>query len=223
MQHVPAHDLSTCIPNLAGRGQLLQDYMLSIAKMYPHVAETLRVEYEALLQQERRRTIDFNHHSKSVWHAINSTGRGMKGSKAFEASFGVCHNVCDTIEEIGEQAGAEWASFQTRRSGLETLRKIGKTICLSEDVIGHEVRKEFGSNTDLEDAMFAILERMTPEEREQMCSVVDEKGSFIQKMEELQKLSKSYCILEELPDVISLLKNKDEGGDEDVQDNGDNA
>jgi hypothetical protein len=139
----------------------------------------------------------------------------MRGSKQYDHSFSVFSEVTSTIESIGSQAGLQHASFGTKRSGLETLRKIGKTICMSSrDTLCHEVKKQFQHDSSFVEAMDGIVAVLTIEEREKMCNLHDWRSTFLQKMEELQGLADGHCVFEELGQVVDKLCGKGEGDDD---------
>jgi hypothetical protein len=87
------------------------------------------------------------------------------------------------VKSIRRQAHAD-TSFGTRKSALETLRKIGKSIVLAPSTLGHEVLKQMQEDATLPEAMLAILASMTVEERLAAAHSADEKGSLLQKMQE---------------------------------------
>jgi acyl-CoA synthetase (AMP-forming)/AMP-acid ligase II len=118
------------------------------------------------------------------------------------------------IEEIGEQAGESPASFGTKQSGLEALRKIGNTILLSCDTIGYEVRKQFQSDSALEDAMLENVGNMSDEECQKMCDIKEGRTTFLEKLEELASVGKEQCVFEGLNEVFSQLCNESESHEE---------
>ncbi|KAF1345041.1 hypothetical protein BDV97DRAFT_40151 [Delphinella strobiligena] len=88
--------------------------------------------------------IDFDHLSKEVWHELNTRYSGLSGSKQYDRAYDALGVVLDCVAEIGEQTPVH-ASFGTKKSALETLRKMGRSVCLSNsDVVGHEVYQAFG-------------------------------------------------------------------------------
>src|SRR6195952_2163978 len=156
------------------------------------------------LEVERTKVLDFDQYSKNAWYTLNIEYDGLSSSKQFHKAGEAFNSVVGCITIIGNNA-KEWSTFGTKRSALETLRKIGKTICMScHDALGHEVVKQFQYSTELEDTMLLVVKAMTPEERIVMCAINDGRGPFIGKMVELEKLCKDHCIGETMPDVISL-------------------
>ncbi|KAF2105905.1 hypothetical protein BDV96DRAFT_655180 [Lophiotrema nucula] len=185
----PQHDLGECIEALDIA--TVKQLLLQAAYAQPAVAASLRSGYDAIIQRERSRVVSFDHYSKSVWYSLNKKYSRLGGSK-----------------QIG-----------TKQSGLETLRKIGKTICMSSnDVVGHEMKNSMGQNTCLEDAMLAILSVMTEVEKQIMCDIDDGRSTFLAKMEELDSLAKSYCVLKKLEEVVQELSGYGYCEDEDEND-----
>ena len=224
--HVYARDLVQEIETLhaADNGAFLKQLVAQLATQEPYVSDILMKAYDDLIRQARARVINFDHYSSNVWHSINKTYKSMSGSKQYEIAFQVVDNVVSAINSIGEQAGVLQASFGTKSSGLQTLRKIGKTICLSgSDTLGHEVQKNFQHETALEDAMCNIVAFMTSEERSRLCLDDDGRSTFLDKMYELENLARNYCVFEGLTEVIRDLRSlsEKEQGDEDDHDESD--
>ncbi|KAJ5375926.1 hypothetical protein N7509_012812 [Penicillium cosmopolitanum] len=168
-------------------------------------------------QDERRnRVIDFDYHSKSIWKTINVTYRSMKGSRQYDIAFDVAGEISSTISSIAARC-VEFPNPRNRRSGLETLRKIGKTICLSSnDTLGHEVQQQFQSDPCLENAMCDIVSEMSAQEKEDICNEAMGSESLIAKLEELAKLAESCCVFEGIGEVLDLLRGEEvEGGSQD--------
>ncbi|MCJ1398459.1 hypothetical protein MMC11_001659 [Xylographa trunciseda] len=206
------------------------------AHKYSDVALTIIAEKRRFISVEREKAkndalaqsakvIDFDHYSKTAWRAINLQYKSMKGSYQYNASFGVQKDVVGCIKTIAKQCSAG-ASYGTKKSALETLRKIGKTVCMSGgDVIGHEVQIGFQADTSLEDTMYAIVENMTQQERDMVM-----KGDFGVKMEELVELAEGYCIFGRLNEVVALLegmegepRDSDDLEDDDIGDSKDDS
>ncbi|ORY11134.1 hypothetical protein BCR34DRAFT_588124 [Clohesyomyces aquaticus] len=129
---VPEHDLAKCIDVLQreSHGNFLKALLLRLGNEQAPVATELRVAYENNLEKKRDNIIDFSGTSRRIWAAINN-GANMKSSHAFAKSFDVCSDIRDDIDRVGRQAGVNEASFGIRQSALETLRKIGKIICVN--------------------------------------------------------------------------------------------
>ncbi|KAF2185471.1 hypothetical protein K469DRAFT_687815 [Zopfia rhizophila CBS 207.26] len=118
----------------------------------------------------------------------------MGRSKQCDIPFDVFREECDTINYIDNEAGVKHNFFGAKQSGLETLRKIGKTICMSgNSTLGREVLKQFGhGETCLSDSTMAIIAAMDGDERAEMCeNFFDGRSTSLAKMEELQELDMS--------------------------------
>ena len=99
------------------------------------------------------------------------------------------------------------ASFETKKNALETLRKIAKSICLSDGIMGHEIRKSFQWDPLLMPTMLDIAKSLTVAEIERLRPWCDDK------LVELYGISDGYCIFENVDQVI-LLWNRGEDGEE---------
>lgn len=213
---MPQHDLGECVNALST--DALKGLLLDIATWQPSVALHLRSAYDQVLQQKRTRVISFDHYSKSIWHDLNGEYDHLSGSKQYEMAFEVTEEICNSIITIGKEAGNAENSFGTKRSGLETLRKIGKTICLSSnDTLGHEVQKHFQYETCLDDAIKAIVVTLNDVQCKAMCMINDGRSTFLQKMEELQGLAEGYCVFEHLGEVIDDLQGEDDEDEEEEE------
>ncbi|KAK5175227.1 uncharacterized protein LTR77_000364 [Saxophila tyrrhenica] len=128
---------------------------------------------------------DLSKYSGLAWHAINTKYSDSRGSKEYEKAIHAIEDVCEYVEAIREAAMQSGAAFKIKQSALETLRKIGKSICLSVDVTGSEVRKWFQSERFLDEAMLEVLKIMTVDEVLAVAHHTDEKGQFFDKLEAL--------------------------------------
>ena len=194
----------------------IREFLLIAAKEYPRIATMLESEIERLKKIESSKTIDFGYHSKSVWRTLNvDYVKGIKSSRQFELSGEAFDSVSSSIEDIRNRCPVH-ASYVTKYSALETLRKIRKIIILSsDDTLGNEVQNRFCSDTVLEDTMWGIVTGMTEEEREDMMQEPQEEMIWIDKLKELHEMGVEYCMFDGLAMVISLL----EGGDDSASDN----
>ncbi|KAI9737539.1 MAG: hypothetical protein M1834_009694 [Cirrosporium novae-zelandiae] len=179
----------------------IKDILILASKMEPAVGALIRAQYLEYRQEQQEKVIDFDHYSKRIWHTINSDFSGYSGSRQYHGSFEVFESVKSSIINIANQASTSVSSRGTRRSAIETLRKIGKTICLSSgDTLGHEVQKQFQSDHTWEDAVKDVVLAMTPEERAWIRN-----GDLWSKFQEVEGLAQDYCIFEELPEILDLV------------------
>ena len=183
----------------------IANLLITAATSYPDVASLVQREVDRITTAERARVINFDYLSKSAWKTLNVTYDRLKDSHAYEMTGEAAGSIEGCIEKI-RKGCPKTASFKTKENALETLRKIGKSICLSNGVVGHEIRIFYQGKTSLVSTMLGIAKSLTYEELENLRPWCDEK------LAELQKLAHGYCILEGLNEVIDLWG--DEYGDD---------
>ena len=190
--------------------ETIRSFLAAAAYRYPPIASLILDEHRKIAAAQQARVIDFDHYSKSAWKVINVTYSKLSGSRQYEASFQAAASVEGYIKAIGKDTPAH-ASFDTKKSALQTLRKIGKTIALSTDVVGHEVRIQFQSESCLEMTMLRIVKSMT--QRERAMVLTDE---LEEKLEELEGLAEDHCIFERLKDVRRVLSGEQASSSDEV-------
>ncbi|KXT18321.1 hypothetical protein AC579_952 [Pseudocercospora musae] len=176
------------------------------------------------LLTEQARVIDFDYYSKDVWRTLNIKYRKLSGSKQYDMSFDAFESVTDSIDSIRNQVSPS-SSYGTNLSALETLRKIGKSILLSDDCLGSEVRKQFGHDSSYVEAMMHIVECMSPEERVAAGRNVSEpgKGELYDKIDWVAKEAAGYVMFEGLEEVLNLLDGGEDEEDEEDQEDKENV
>lgn len=184
----------------------ISDLLIAAAKAYPDVASHVQREVDRIAAFERAKFIDFDYLSKSAWKTLNVTYARMKGSHAFDMSGEAAASIEGCVKTIRTDC-PKTASFQTKKSALETLRKIGKSICLSDGVVGHEIKKDYQWGGEFVPTMLRIAETLTYEEKERLRPWCDDK------LVELKGMADGHCIFEDLGRVVALWN-----GDEDDQD-----
>lgn len=198
--YVPPHHLSAALETLTE--EETRRILLDAARTSERIANKVLSIYNAKVFAESQRERDFDFFSKIVWREVNPWRNSRWGSDA-EDDYAVSQSVERSIGEI-QKAVKPHSSFRTKQSGLETLRKICKTICLSDEhSFGEDVQMHFQDNPILETSMLAILECMTEEEKETMRNVNN--GEIIAKVRELIDLAKEREILKDMHDVLVVL------------------
>ena len=189
----------------------LTDVVVKAAQNHPDVNGMINSAVQEIRDRERKGAIDFDWKSKAVWREINIAHDRKSGSAQYDEAWGVTGYVLSTMNGIVQKCG-QFASPQTRYNGLSVLRKIGETICLSSNVIAHEVPKHFqGSCRGYENGLLKIVLAMDPNER---WAISDESydEALWPKLLELEELANGFCIFENLWEVLDLLEGADEGG-----------
>lgn len=175
---------------------------------------------QALAAAERAKVINFDHYSKSAWKVLNvGFYAKLSGSKQYEAAGDVFGQIAGCIESIGSQVSLD-SSFGTKLSALETLRKIAKTVLLSTNCLGHEVRKEFQYDACLTTPLRNIAVYMDEDEARTAGHNVSEqgKGTLLEKMKWVLGEWKSYCLggTDDLLAVVDRLAGLAEGNEGDA-------
>jgi hypothetical protein len=87
------------------------------------------------------------------------------------------------------------------------LRKIGVSIAVAHSTLGHEVRKQFQYDDPVGEAMKVILVTLRSEDVAAIAEEEDnEKGMFVDKVDELWGLAKGVCILAGVKKVLGMLE-----------------
>ena len=178
--------------------------LITAAKAHPDIASLVQREVDFIAAAERAKVVDFDHLYQSVWETLNVTYDRLRDSHAYEMAGEATRKIEACIREI-RTGCPKTASFKTKENALETLRKIGKSICCSNGVVGREVRKGYQYVETFESTMLEIVESLTYEELERLRPWRDDK------LVELQRNADGCCIFEGLGKVIQLWGGDEEG------------
>ena len=207
----PLHDPEKYLSVLENFNRATVDRLLCAAALkHADVAGLIDTAFDRIAAAERKKVTNFDYLSKSAWKTLNVTYDRMSGSAQYDMAGEAESSVMECLETIKDGC-PPYANFKTKESGLETLRKIGKTICLSNNGVGHEVCKTFQYDPIIEETMTGIIGGMTDAEAAALFRP-GPYGVWIDKLKELESLASAYCILEGLGDVIRLLEGKSESG-----------
>lgn len=148
----------------------------------------------------------FDHLSKEVWRAVNSKELLQMSKKRQSArAEEVLEEVRESIDKILHKAKPD-SPLQTKRSAIETLRKIMKTIIMSDGVVADKLRKEQRRDTRVVQCLSEVLTSMTPEERI-ATGIREEKGeTLLEKMQWLKVQQDSGDRIYRLGDVVTMLE-----------------
>lgn len=203
--------LST-IPELVNSidSKTISNLLITAAKAYPDVASLVQHEVDRIAAAERAKILDFDYLSKSAWKTLNVTYNRMKDSHAFEMTGEAAASIEGCVKIIRTDC-PKTASFETKQNALETLRKIGKSICLSNGVVGHEIRNSYQWGGEFVPTMLHIAQNLSYKEKERLRPWCDDK------LVELEGMADGLCIFEDLSRVVDLW-NGEGDGDEDDED-----
>lgn len=195
------------------------------------LAQMIDWTYDDIIYRERTRVINFDYHSRNAWHVLNKkyarragyAGAGYyhESDAAEEAESAVENMLDDIVARTTTQS-----SFGTKVSAIETMRKILKSTCLVEGVIGHELRS--AGRVDWGVQFVEVLDCFTAAELVRLRDWNDGRGPWIDKLIELRDLANGYCIFEELGEATHRVRGEEEteeeedqgGEDEDIEDQG---
>jgi hypothetical protein len=180
---------------------LVAALLLNAASMDPTgmVAQSIEHQHQMIIDAEKARVIDFDHYSEAAWRELNQDVGGWDGAD----EFGRVGDVETAIEKMLHaiyRATKEHSSFGTKKSAVETMRKIFKSLMLGNDQIAHEVRTTcYGW-----DAMFvAVFNRMTDLEKAKLA--LEDDGAWAEKFREVVKLANAYRVMEKLGEPLDEL------------------
>lgn len=159
--------------------------------------------------------IRFEHHADSLWKEINIRHDKLGGSKQYEMAGDVMRKVVDSLRTIGKEV-QPISSWETKRSAMETLRKITMVLLDSSGIIADEIRKDFRYDSSVNDAFLKVVRTMDTEEKIRMCKVDDGGGPFSDRLVDTVRIcnAEDWNICEGLDDIVDLLL-------ESIEDDGD--
>lgn len=210
-------DLIRCIDKVhaADNGAYIRNLLLQIAMSQPGVAASLRgVEAtlpvpvqetsEPLPVQETSELMNkFAACVEEVNYTLNEESSHLSGTRQYDRAHVVFNVVVEIINSIPKEACAPHIPWAIRSSALKSLVQIGNLIINVNDTLGHEVRKLFGGDTALEDAMLQIVDVLKVEEHGLMGQASDH-------IKNLMDLGAGYGLFTELAEVLDVLSGKHE-------------
>ena len=124
-------------------------------------------------------------------------------------------NILWTISSIVDQATEAGVNFGTKKNALETLRKIGKSICLGPaDSLMREVRNIFATfgGTQYVEGMKAIICSISEDD---WFNWIDSSGAveWKHKVQELVDLAEGYMMFQGLEKVSDWMELGQRDGD----------
>ncbi|KAI9717134.1 MAG: hypothetical protein M1812_004882 [Candelaria pacifica] len=197
---------------------MIADLLLTAANTHADIATLINNAHTAMRSARCKQKINFDHYSKSAWHSLNISYKGLSGSKEYNMAGKVQNEVSSIITHILKKIHSD-SSFETKESASSTLRKIGKSVELCDlPVIRKEVRNG-GLLGELGDGMAKVVKCMTIEERQR---IVRER-ELVPKIKELRGLADGE--MEVLREVVDILNGKvielyESAGEEDSDDYG---
>ncbi|KAK6000322.1 hypothetical protein QM012_003954 [Aureobasidium pullulans] len=185
--------------------ELRQLLRLAVHK-HPSLASDITSEYTQKASLGMSKTVNFVHYSNSVWHTLNSK-QHLDAVKGRQYANKAVQRIANDISSVATQVQRE-SSLSTKKNALETLRKIGRSVCLATGVVGERVRDTLGSDKIFVDAMIIVADSFTEDDRRTVWAG----GSgteIIKRLEQLDELRRCYRVFDGLDIVLALLKRED--------------
>jgi hypothetical protein len=230
----PAASFSEMIAELDS--ETMRQILVRLASISPSVQSAIKNAYNTAQHSTGagEDDIDFDKYSKKVWHVLNTSeyarrsaeeGGGSKeegggnpvAAAAAAVRTGAWGDIFLHVTRIDRETRAG-SSYATKQSALETLRKMLKSLLLSQSSLSKGIRSWLRYDNTIPRIMIRVLGTMSEEERVMVgTAAVDEKGSLATKViwvrDEARKLDLGG--LSELDDVLELM-NQGDGTYEDI-------
>ncbi|CCX10097.1 hypothetical protein FPQ18DRAFT_345223 [Pyronema domesticum] len=124
-------DLSAAFLNLIPAATQ-QSILLAAIKEHPDIYALALSAQAAEIAKHNAKREDFSGYSKSVWRQINIEHRSARDSKLYEVAWEVSSEVSNTLKQSILSKVHKESSYHTKRSALETIRKIVKSCMMCE-------------------------------------------------------------------------------------------
>ena len=185
-----------------------------LANEHPAVAGVILSNYRVVWEKECAEIIDFNVYSANLWHDINESRGYIWDPEDIKQPYVVAEEVRETITQDIIERVKSHSNFATKKSALETLRKVGKSVCLGMGEVADEVRNSFFHSSDLDSGIIKILESMDREHKAMMADAED--GQYLQKLDELEGLAEKNRIFKSLGKAAKLIRKAQQPQDEET-------
>ncbi|KAI4775625.1 hypothetical protein E4T52_09426 [Aureobasidium sp. EXF-3400] len=185
--------------------ELRQLLRLAVQK-HPSLASDITSEHAQKASLGVSKTVNFVHYSNDVWHTLNSKQHlGLAEGRQYADK--AVQRIANDISSVATHVRME-SSIITKKNALETLRKIGRSVCLATDVVGERVKDVLGSDKMFVDAMIKVADSFTEDDRRTLWAG----GSgteIVKRLEQLDELRRCYRVFDGLDVVLKLLKRED--------------
>jgi hypothetical protein len=186
--------------------ELRQLLRLAVQK-HPSLASDMTSESAQQTPHKASKSVNFVHYSNSVWHTLNAKQHSDPNKEHHQANKAV-QKVANDIHTITSQVQRQ-SSLTTKKNALETLRKIGRSVCLATGTVGETVKEVLGADTIFVDAIVRVAECFTEDDRRALWAG----GSgmeIVKRLNQLDELRRCYCVFEGFEVVLEVLKREDE-------------
>lgn len=173
----------------------------------PSFASEITTAHMHKTSHVKSKATNFVHYSNSVWHTLNAK-QHLDPSKARQHAETAVHSVASDITAVASQIQRE-SSLIAKKSALETLRKIGRSICLATGIVGDRVKEVLGTDRMFVDAVVKVAASFTEDDRRTLWAG----GSgteIVKRLDQLDELRSCYRVFDGFDVVLKLLKREDE-------------
>ncbi|KAK8232485.1 hypothetical protein HDK90DRAFT_555461 [Phyllosticta capitalensis] len=189
-----------------------RDILVHFAEQFTSLRNFIYEEYNEEMSRKRTAVKDFDWQSKAVWRELYVNHKGLSGSREYDAAGGVATYIQDTVRNIAKEARRP-SSFEMRANAISTLRKIGKSVALCGDQMGHEVKLSL-LPISFDDAFLELVNSFSTEEKRHL------KWRMQDKLEELISLNED--LFPSLQEGLAILRaNGDSETNGDTESDGD--
>ncbi|KAK8209269.1 hypothetical protein IWZ01DRAFT_483200 [Phyllosticta capitalensis] len=167
-----------------------REALLHFAEQHAPLRDFIRNNFDEETKHRSAVIKKFDFESKDVWKEIYVLNRDRRGSKEYEAAGRVYRSINKTMRSIAK-AARQPSSFGTRANAISTLRKIGKSIALSDGVLGKELKQSYSEEVRFNSFSKRFLElanSFSASEKKQVLKMTVKESTFEEKLEELLDL-----------------------------------
>jgi hypothetical protein len=185
--------------------ELRQLLRLAIQK-HPSLASDLTLEHAQQSSFQASKSVNFVQYSNSVWHTLNAKLHSDPAREHQHADKAI-QKIANDIHGVASQVSRH-STLTTKKNALETLRKIGRSICLVTGTVGDRVKAVLGSDKMFVDACVKVVKAFTEDDRRTLWAG----GSgteIVKRLDQLDELRRCYCIFEGFGVVLEVLRRED--------------
>jgi hypothetical protein len=186
--------------------ELRQLLRLAVQK-HPSLASDMISESTQQASHKASKSVNFVHYSNSVWHALNAKHHHADSTKEHQHANKAVQKVANDIHTIASQVQRH-SSLTTKKNALETLRKIGRSVCLATGVVGETVKEVLGADAIFVDAIVQVANCFTEDDRRVLWAG----GSgteIVKRLDQLDELRRCYRVFDGFEVVLEVLKRED--------------
>ncbi|KEQ97831.1 hypothetical protein AUEXF2481DRAFT_2753 [Aureobasidium subglaciale EXF-2481] len=185
--------------------ELRQLLRLAVQK-HPSFASEIALGHAQKASHETRKTVNFVHYSNSVWHTLNAKHH-LNPEKRRQHADRAVQSVANDIVTVATQVGRE-SSLVSKKSALEALRKIGRSICLATGAVGDRVKEAVGSDKMFVDAIVKVASSFTEDDRRTLWAG-GSATEILKRLDQLDELRACYHVFDGFDVVLKQLKRED--------------